>query len=542
MLRLLELGKERYALIAVIALLLFFILISASSVQRKYLTVDESVYIASGYSYLKTGDYRLNAEHPMLGKAINAIPLLLLNPVLPLDKPNWEKSKTIGEIGANYGFAADFYEANLAGFFSIVFSARMIVLALSVFMAVLVFLWSRELFGVKAGLLSLFLFAFAPNIIAHSRLATLDMPLTVFVFASFYFAHVFARSGKMKFLGLSALFIALAALTKYAALVFFPLLFLFIAFHHRQLSKNKKAVFREKNLLLYYAFTFAVLVIVLLVLASIVYSFDNYSKPNYFGIIPARMLDGFNFIHHWVSSGRQGYLFGEFRDFIPEYFLAAFLMKSTIPFIALLIASFYFFARKPEPKAASLLVPALGFFIIASLFSRFYLGLRYILPCFPFLFVFCGILLSDKRDKIVSRDKRLLAVFVILLCVHAVSSLLIYPHYLAYFNELIGPENAIHYLSDSNLDWGQDLYYFQDFVKAHGIKRVNFIYFGWPFYGAFFPEAHYSPSCKPIEGNIAISATYLVGRNSKEHECYKWLRERKPIARIGYSIYFYEIS
>jgi 4-amino-4-deoxy-L-arabinose transferase-like glycosyltransferase len=431
---------------------------------------------------------------------------------------------------------------NSSSFFQIVFSERMVVLALSVFLAILVFLWSKDLFGWKAGILSLFLFVFEPNIIAHSQLATLDMMLAVSVFASFYFSFVFARSGKLKFLALSALFISFAILTKYTALVFFPLLLVFLAFQHKDISKNRLGAFKEKRLGLYFAFILAALIVIPLFLANVLYAFDNYAKPSVFGIIPARIFDGYSFMQNWVSGGREGFLFGEFRAYMPEYFLMAFLVKTTIPFLLLLLASFYFFARKPELKVISLLLPALAFFLAVSFFGKFYLGLRYILPCFPFLFVFCGILLDEKRENSFLKSKNLTALLVLLLAFHAFSSLSIYPHYLSYFNEFIGPQNATKALSDSNLDWGQDLYYFTDFVRANNIEKVDFIYFGWPFYGSDFKEAFYGPSCEPIKGKIAISTTILTGRDSGEHKCYAWLRKETPKAKIANTIYYYELS
>ncbi|MEM0359992.1 MAG: glycosyltransferase family 39 protein [Candidatus Diapherotrites archaeon] len=535
--------KKHLVVFSVAVLLSFFVCISVSSVLHKYLTVDESVYIPAGYSYLKTGDFRVNVEHPVLGKTILALPLLFLNPQLPLEKENWFLSGQNGNVGAYYGFAADFFETNSKDFFQIVFSARLVVIALTVFLALLVFLWSKELFGWKAGLLSLFLFVFEPNIIAHSQIATLDMLFSVFVFASFYFAFVFTRSGKLGFLSLSVFFISLAILTKYTALVFFPLLLVFILLQCRELSKKIIEPFKGKRAVPY-LFSIVFLLFVFPVLFfNAVYFFDNYKKPNVFGLIPARAFEGYSFMQSWVSSGREGYLFGEFRNYIPEYFLMAFLMKTTIPFLVLLTASFYFFIRKPELKPIAVLFPAIAFFIIVSFFGKFYLGLRYVLPVFPFLFVFCGIILDEKRCKNFSKNKIFSHALIIILAVHALSSLLAYPHYLAYFNEFIGSNNATIALSDSNLDWGQDLYYFMDFVRESKIEKVNFIYFGWPYYNSSnFPEAFYSPSCEPIKGKIAISTTILTGRDSAEHKCYEWLRRQTPKAKIANTIYHYELG
>ena len=200
------------------------------------------------------------------------------------------------------------------------------------------------------------------------------------------------------------------------------------------------------------------------------------------------------------------------------------------------------FFRKPRKDIALLLLPALGFFALVSLFTKFYLGLRYVLPAFPFLFVFCGIILAEKRWKKILEDRRLLCLFIALVSFHAVSSLAVYPHFLAYFNEAINPSDATDFLSDSNLDWGQDLYFFQEFVKDNNIGKVNFIYFGWPFYDERFPQAFYNKQCGPFHGNVAISATALIGRDSTERECFEWLRGQEPKEKIGFTIYFFKLE
>lgn len=526
------------AKIVVILLLLFF-LICSTSILNKYLTVDESLYIAAGYSYLKTLDFRVNPEHPVFAKMLYGIPLLFLNPGLPTKSENWNKMEKQIDVGAAYGFASDFYIENLSNFRTIIFYPRIVAIILASVLGLLVFLWSRELFGNKAALLALFLFCFEPNIIAHSRLATLDMPLALFIFASFFFIWKFVNSARCMFLFASAISISLAILTKYVALLFFPLLFLFIILHHKTLNKNRMRLFRQRNILLYYAFIFSALILVPIILTNVLYAFEGY-KQNYYFFIPARIYEGFNFIHSWVQGGREGYLFGEFREYIPEYFLVAFLIKTTLPFLILICIAFYLSIKKPDIELFSILMPALLFFIIASLFGRFYLGLRYILPAFPFLFVFVAGAFSPKLTSI-TKNRAVLALFSILLIWHLFASLSIYPHYLAYFNELIGgPANGPKYLTDSNIDWGQDFFYFQEFAEAQNWKEPTFIYFGWPFPTMFMPF-NWNVGCKVPKGKFTISVSALTGV-TPDRNCFRNLLKIEPKKRITWSIYYYEIN
>ena len=60
-----------------------------------------------------------------------------------------------------------------------------------------------------------------------------------------------------------------------------------------------------------------------------------------------------------------------------------------------------------------------------------------------------------------------------------VSVVTVYPDYLSYFNETIGdPQNGWRYLSDSNIDWGQDLPALAEFVEENEIDRISLAYFG----------------------------------------------------------------
>jgi len=129
-----------------------------------------------------------------------------------------------------------------------------------------------------------------------------------------------------------------------------------------------------------------------------------------------------------------------------------------------------------------------------------------------------------------------------------VGTLRISPFYLAYFNELVGgPANAYRYLSDSNLDWGQDFNGIVHYLQQHHIRHVKVAYFGpapavtsLTHYG-IIAESLWAP-CQPTSGTIVISVTFLQGMYAEGAPCtipYAWLRSVKPTARIGYSVFIY---
>jgi hypothetical protein len=49
--------------------------VGISSGVQENATADEAVNLSAGFSYLTLRDYRMDPEHPPLGKMLNAIPL-----------------------------------------------------------------------------------------------------------------------------------------------------------------------------------------------------------------------------------------------------------------------------------------------------------------------------------------------------------------------------------------------------------------------------------------------------------------------------------
>src|SRR5262245_12656295 len=65
--------------------------VSITSLREKSGTFDELVHLPAGYSYLATGDFHLNPEHPPLVKVLSAIPLLFLHPKMDLEDWTWKE-------------------------------------------------------------------------------------------------------------------------------------------------------------------------------------------------------------------------------------------------------------------------------------------------------------------------------------------------------------------------------------------------------------------------------------------------------------------
>jgi len=252
-----------------------------------------------------------------------------------------------------------------------------------------------------------------------------------------------------------------------------------------------------------------------------------------------------------ASTGKAAFLMGGYSNTgWWYYFIVAFLIKTPIPALILLIASvLYLLAVREIRKGLWLLVPALIIFTAMSL-QKVNIGIRHILPVYPFIFTLVGFipLINTKS----ARAAKL--VFALLIAWYAFSAASIYPHQLAYFNEFIGgPGNGYKYLVDSNLDWGQDLKGLKEYMENNNIKRIKLAYFGLSDPRYFGIDYEYLPSyailapvnvkdAVALKGSFAISATMLQGVYLADRDYYRVFRGMKPSGNIGYSIFIYNLD
>jgi hypothetical protein len=181
-------------------------------------------------------------------------------------------------------------------------------------------------------------------------------------------------------------------------------------------------------------------------------------------------------IRFWFERGHEHpqFLLGEFsRQGWPHYYLAAFLLKTPLAGVLLTVMALVAALRRRSLAANGALLFVMSFFVVAAT-SRIALGVRYVLPVFPFLYAFIAIALPR-----VVTDRRRVVVTGVLLGWFVVTSLAAWPSYLSFFSELTGSRrNADRLLIDSNLDWGQDLRRLRLWTDTNGIDFIRIDYFG----------------------------------------------------------------
>ena len=517
---------------------------------------DEEYHLAAGYAYLRTGDPRLATEHPPLVNLWNALPLVFLNPKLPLESPTWQNA-----IPDDFGDVF-LWQANTNQAVRIVLLGRLPIMVLGVLLGAVVFRWATDLFCPSAGLLALALYAFDPNLIAHSRLSTTDLGLAATVTFAMWRLWTWLEKPTRLNLVLVGMAAGVAMATKFTGLMLAPM-FVLVALIHPPLH-SRMMLRRLLNL--------AMAGIIALLVVWAVYGFEIRG-----GLPAATYWRGLIKIWTEYSQGYPTFLLGQVsRTGWWYYFHVTFALKTPLPTLILLITGVALsIARGTWQRASAVLIPP-ALSMTAAMFSPLTIGYRHILPVLPFVIIVAGNVansefqrsgrvreISNLKPRILSA-RHLVALspcllVIMLLIWQLASAALIFPHHLSYFNELAGgPANADKILVDSNLDWGQDLPALKAWMDTHGIDHVNLSYFGtalpgvygvryWPLPGFLHfisnPEMDSFNPYTPEPGWYAISATSLrLGLFYREQDLYTYFRDKTPVARAGYSILLYQVD
>src|SRR5438093_11415192 len=139
-----------------------FVFQCLTGMARQSATYDEPVYIAAGYSYLETGDFRLKQDAPPLVGTLSGVALRAggyLGNQIAFDaaSPLWDRS-------TEYQFAQRFF-ALAHDRYRTLQIARIPLVLIGAALAVYIFLLGRLVspFGDDGALLPLFLFSVDPN-------------------------------------------------------------------------------------------------------------------------------------------------------------------------------------------------------------------------------------------------------------------------------------------------------------------------------------------------------------------------------------------
>jgi Dolichyl-phosphate-mannose-protein mannosyltransferase len=529
-----------------LVLLLFFFIQGALFVRANSPTYDEGMHLAAGYSYLATGDFRLEPQNPPLIKLFLALPLFLgYEPPFNPDPQHWRD-------GAEFFVGQDFLYRSTLHADQMLAVSRLHNLMLGTCLVALIGWWAYRLWGERAALLAAALACFEPNLVAHSSLITTDLGASLFIFLSVYLLWEYVNFSRWWLLASTGVAVGFALVSKFSAILLLPMIasILGIAaltggrdYAYLRLGKQPNKL---TGRLLRAGTVLLVILLFALPMISLAYFFRGFEL----------WLFGFQRFMALAQMGQPAFFLGEYsHQGWWNYFMVAFLIKTPVGTLMLIAASLVFY-RLGTPlgrrEAVFLLMPVVIIFL-ATTQAKVNIGLRHVLPVYPFLFV-----LASRLATLHLRRRWLPQIPIgALLIFTAISSLRIAPHQLAYFNELIGgPVQGYHYLADSNLDWGQDLKGVKTYMETEELPIIYLSYHGTAppsYYGIRYqyvpgawplewpPPAHKVPASAPRK-LLAISVYNLQDVAFSYDPLFRWLWARKPIASIGSSIYVYDLT
>ena len=529
-----------------VVLSVFFYIFYASSIINKSATYDEPIIIASGNHFLTSNDNRINSENPPFLKSLLALPTLLINPT----KPDIN-DKVIYEYGTEHSF--EFGNSFLFNnnFTAILFYSRCINILLTIALGLFIVSFLKLFTKNKIyHYLAFILFMLSPNIIAHGRLATLDIGVSLFMFATNYFLiKYFITKNKINII-FTGIFLSLSLLSKFTAILLIPCIIIEIIIYFAFIPKNNKL--RNITALLLSILVIPVIIIIcfyageglnlLLFNRDFVSSnanliFSNIITKNIPIPLPYTYLKGFDIVSSLNSAGDEfTFLGGTYQTGIWCYYIIIFILKVPIPTILLSCIGFYLISRKYKKNKLFYIIltlPLIVLFCFSFCCNR-QLGIRYILPVFPYIILLAVYTIKKAID---SKSRIYILPVGLALFFQIVSVGISYPNYISYFNEIVGgSSNAYKYFEDSNLDWGQDLPGLKQWLEKHSNSRAYISYFGQT------PLKHYNIESTTENPDYIIVSASKLHALKKYSKMYRKLFFSKPFDKINNSILVYKIE
>lgn len=558
---------------AVAGLVLLSLFLVRDHTREDSLSADEPVHILSGWFGVHGRTAIVNIEHPpvakvLAGLALGALPI----PPPPSDVP-------MGTSFTDYGHS--FLFENVVPADRIASAARTPFLGVLALLLLLVFGAARSRYGMAAGVFALALVAFDPTFVAHAGVVHTDVGAAAGFLGTVLAWEAARRRPTLLRVGLAGVVLGLALATKFSAVLLVPILLLQSLFAARREPAPGKVALAAIGRLA------AAGAVALLVILAVYAPLTTRMNPEHQRLVIREMVAGRGApglsaaieslvpvsrpLAHYAGGlasvvrqssvgGGVNYLSGRASvEGFPSYFFVAFLLKSTLAFLVVTALVVVLFLRRPgalSEEGRLFLLPVAVLFL-ASIGSAYNIGIRHMLPVYPFLALAGAAVFARAADRGATPAKRraVAAAFALLPALSAWELLRVHPHELSYFNVFAGgPERGREVLSDSNVDWGLDLKRLAAELERRGITDPTVVYFGGDDVPARVGVADFAAEPRVRGRLVAISAFHLaVGPEFHdyhgEREIASALRaltsdlaaRGRPAGRVGYSMYLFEL-
>lgn len=513
-------GNLRWAMLIII---LVYIGVQSWCIQKIAMNIDEPKFGTYGHTILKLqGNKDIKEfESKLPITAFNAIPRAieqLFNP--GLKKTDW-------------GYE-DFYRG------------RYISIIASILLGLLIFRWTKELYGETAAFFSFVFYLLCPNFLAHGIFVGTDIYASLFLTASFYFLWKYLKQNKMLFFLLFSLSVAFAQISKFSMIFLFLLIPLLLIIRYFFGTRNNQ---KEHSILKLLLIFFGINVLVIsaahlfyqMFLPLKDYSFRStmfLQLQKYFGFLPMplpssyiRSMDAvmyFDSIGNAASESISNppYILGHYNAHgIWYYYFVTLFFKIPSASLFIWIGSLILLIKKFSKSSfigdeLFLLLPVAFYLTYFDFFYATQLGIRHILIVLPSLFIFSGSFYS----WLIARGKKW--IIYLLMTYQLISVASYFPHFLPYTNEFLwNKKMAYKTLGDTNIGYLEGEKFRIAYMKEH-------------------PEIVFAPD-SIIPGRIMLDANRVLGLNNNLGEyAYRfiWAKDLIPVDHVHSQYLIYDIT
>jgi Dolichyl-phosphate-mannose-protein mannosyltransferase len=532
---------------------------------------DEPAHIGAGLSYLETGEFKVNAQHPPLLKEMAALPLWIAGVRWPVGASEWARLDFEHQPYLQWQLGQAVIFGNDPE--RVMFWSRLPFVGLTVLLGWLLYLWGRSLCGGVAGVGALLLYACDPTIAGHGYLVTTDVGFAAFEVMFLFALWRWLNHRTLGRLALCGLALGAVLCTKFTAVVLLPLTALLVLAAVRLLPEA--VPMRPSSIVDPYAsgavgarFVWCLYALLALGAVAAVVVHAIYFFPGN----PLLYLHGMQRVNADHDPSYWPYMAGTFRPRFWSYYLLAYLLKEPLPSILLLGVGLAVVLRRGALATLDrlfLLLPPAAIFLLHTVCIRIGpfkicaddLGVRYVIPALPFLHLVGGAGLAWLLRE--GRLWRRLAAATLSIWV-VIGAAGIYPDGLSYFNELAclstdpsrlgldgGSRCGPRWFDDSNVDWGQGLKQLRAWIDRNAAGRpLRLGYFGSlrpQDYGIRATPVSVQDVARPPEPGLYALSAHVVARGMGElAKRYgdgpdNWLLHMRPVAIVGHAYYIYDI-
>ena len=546
---------------------------------------NEPGHLAAGVYTLSFGRTDLYRVNPPLARMVSAIPATY---ILDIDADWLPTAANVLSYRPEYEVGTSLYFKNDPDKLYYAFAfGRLMLLPFSLLGAWACYRFAYEIYGKMAAFFALILWCFNPYVLTWSATINPDIVATSVGIFGFYLFWHWCQLPSWKNTFWIGIALGGMLVTKTVWIITFglwPTLWL-IAFFTRREKTVRNFSLQVSQLCIAFA--------IALVVLNVFYNFSGtFRTLKQYSFISAsltghsqerQVISKNRFAESWLGNIPvplpQDYVYGidvqkfDFERGIPSYvngmwsergfwyyYIYAFFLKTPIGFQLLIFLAVFWSLINRQFRSSLLnetilILPIIVILLLISSQDGFSVHSRYLLPLLPFLAIWTSKVGLYFESPVMIRFKTNISIVliragvIILLTWGMISSLLVFPHTMSYFNEFAGgPANGGRYLLGSDLDWGQDVYHLQRWQQKNPDARPLRVSLSWTMplentsirYDGVVPKAgdgtNIFAAIKP--GWYAINVNNIFSRSNE----YAYFRDKQPIARAGWSINIYHFS